>query len=133
MRRSHSPESEAIDLSTARKWYVAGFVTIWAPVGAAMLFDWLPWARHAEWRRPVLFWGGIVTLTLSCTMWVAAARLARRTRAPDDLPHCSKCGYSLRGIPTSHVCPECGTHRSVNTPIGIEDVKAGPVHSIEKA
>jgi len=40
-------------------------------------------------------------------IWVSAHRQKRSVAAPDYLV-CFNCGYSLIGLPGSHVCPECG-------------------------
>jgi ABC-type antimicrobial peptide transport system permease subunit len=39
-------------------------------------------------------------------------RSDRRRRLADAVSNCSKCGYSLTGLPEGRACPECGTRSS---------------------
>jgi hypothetical protein len=45
--------------------------------------------------------------------WATVVRVARGANShvvmPEREPRCSECGYSLRHIPASGLCPECGT------------------------
>jgi hypothetical protein len=64
----------------------------------------------SEWRS---LWHGFASMAFMLGLaasWVVALMLLQRaTKYTRNDPSCAKCGYTLTGLSTESVCPECGT------------------------
>jgi predicted RNA-binding Zn-ribbon protein involved in translation (DUF1610 family) len=71
---------------------------------------WQKTLRHAFPAVMIVTSAGITLLP-----YLARRRLRRFEQGilADDHEHCLECGYSLRGLPAEHCCPECGQPYSI--------------------
>jgi hypothetical protein len=77
-----------------------------------------------------IWWWGfkLWTVVIGAAIGLAgrALKLAMKTRRE---PFCIHCGYSLRGLPDHHICPECGRPFSFEL---IEEYRQDPVWFVER-
>lgn len=63
-----------------------------------------------------VFVGSLIGLLLGAVLYSIGQRLTRRALTAAEFRACPRCGYTLRGLPRSGTCPECG---DLYTPDGL--------------
>jgi len=96
---------------TGAAWLISGALAL-GEIAADLgwITRWLP----GEWL--LLFW---VLFVIHSVLLVYGLRFARghfkRLLLKNEWRICVACGYSLRGLPDRHQCPECGTEYEIET------------------
>ena len=102
MTRNRAPKA----LQRAQRW--------WIPVTLLAIAIY-PLIRHF-----VPHWNGLVAVATagvaSCVVIVETVQTRRWRRRLMDLDYeaCLNCAYPLKGLPSKHMCPECGAPYSLN-------------------
>lgn len=85
-------------------WARTGYFLVWSAALLILLWVWTGWL----WPR-ILGWLALIAGLVTWTVFprVAFSRMKAKLLENEHLL-CLACGYSLKGLPARHTCPECG-------------------------
>ncbi len=109
------PPNPLADTAFMRPWWIPR--PFWRMTWWIRAVTMLPYVGVLVWwaldRSKVSMLIGPGLLMVLGLLWAICPRLAlrrfRTTLSANDFLLCLWCGYSLKGLPTEHRCPECGT------------------------